>query len=73
MRYNIWHIELYHGWSDYDGPEDCNVNKDIIMDSDFTKEQVKDMLVSIYQDDRTVAIHKCELIKSNQKLWLEDL
>lgn len=73
MRYNIWHIELYHGWSDYDGPEDCNVNKDIIMDSEFTKEQVQDMLVSIYPDDMTVEFHKCELIKSNQKLWLEDL
>lgn len=73
MKYNIWHIELYHGWGDYDAPEDCNVKKDIIMDADFSRDQVMDMLVSIYQDDRTVAIHKCELIKSSQKLWLEDL
>ena len=73
MRYNIWHIELYHGWSDCDGPEDCNVKKDIIMDSDFSKDQVMDMLVSLYSDDRIVEIYKCELVKSNQKLWLEDL
>jgi len=73
MRYNIWHIELYHGWSDYDGPNDCNVNKDIIMDADFSKDQVMDMLVGLYSEDRNVAINKCELVKGNQKLWLEDL
>jgi hypothetical protein len=73
MRYNIWHIELYHGWSDYDGPNDCNVNKDIIMDADFSRDQVMDMLVGLYSEDRNVEINKCELVKGNQKLWLEDL
>lgn len=73
MKYNIWHIELYHGWSDYDGPNDINVNKDIIMDADFSRDQVMDMLVGLYSEDRNVEIKECELVKGNQKLWLEDL
>ena len=73
MKYNIWHIEMYHGWSDYDGPEDCNVKRDIIMDARFNKEKVVDMLVALYPDDRTVVVHKCELVKGDQKLWLEDV
>lgn len=73
MKYNIWHIELYHGWSDYDGLNDINVNKDIIMDADFSRDQVMDMLVGLYSEDRNVEIKECELVKGNQKLWLEDL
>ena len=73
MKYNIWRVELYHGWSDCDGPEDCNVKNDFLFDSRFSKEQVEDMLVTLYQDDRTVEIWKCELVKRDQKLWLEDI
>ena len=72
MKYNIWYVELYHGWSDYDGPEDCNFKKKVIMNDSFTKEQVEDMLTALYHDDRVVVIHKCELVKSD-RLYLEDI
>lgn len=62
MNYNVWHIELYHGWYDYDGPEDCNVKDDFVFDARFTKEQVMEMMVSLYEDDRCVEIAKCNLI-----------
>ena len=72
MKYNIWHVEMYHGFSDFDGPEDCNVKKNFIFDASFTKEQVMDMLVGIYSEDRVVEIVKCECIKSD-RLFLEDI
>jgi len=72
MKYNIWYVELYHGWSDYDGPEDCNFKKKVIMNDSFTKEQVEDMLTALWPDERVVQIHKCELVKSD-KLYLEDI
>lgn len=30
MEYNVWHIEMYAGWSDCDGPADCNIKRDYV-------------------------------------------
>ena len=64
-KFNVWHIDAYSGWSDYDGPDDCNIHKDIIMDASFTKKQVVDMYMSLL-GGRTIAISKCELIGEGQ-------
>ncbi len=64
-KFNVWHIDAYSGWSDYDGPEDCNIHKDIIMDASFTKKQVVDMYMSLL-GGRTTVISKCELIGEGQ-------
>lgn len=72
MKYNIWHVEMYHGASDYDDSKDCNIKKNFIMDASFTREEVMDMLVGLYQEDRVVEIVKCDLIKSD-RLYLEDI
>ena len=37
MKYKIWHIDAYVGWSDYDSPSDCNYHLDMIMDASFSK------------------------------------
>lgn len=66
MKYNIWHVEMYHGWYDYDGPEDCNLKRDIIMDAGLKKNHIIQILCSLYSDERTVVVHKCELVKSGQ-------
>ena len=60
-KYKIWHIDAYSGWSDYEGPQDCNIHKDIVMDACFTKQQVIDMYVSLLEG-RSIAIAKCECI-----------
>lgn len=73
MKYNIWHIEMYAGWSDCDGPSDCNIKDDYIFDSRFNKQEVIDMMVSKYDNSRCVEVWKCKLIKSNQELYLVDL
>ena len=73
LRYNIWHIEMYAGWSDCDGPSDCNIKGDYLFDSRFNKGEVMDMMVSKYDDNRNVEVWICECIKENQKLWLEDI
>lgn len=73
LRYNIWHIEMYAGWSNCDGPADCNIKGDYIFDSRFDQKEVIDMMVSKYNDGRCVEVWKCECIKSDQKLWLEDI
>jgi hypothetical protein len=63
---------MYHGDSDFDWSKDCNVKKNFIFDASFNKEQVMDMLVSLYNDDRVVEIEECECVKSD-RLYLEDL
>lgn len=64
-KYNIWHIDAYSGWSDYDGPEDCNIHKDIIMDAHFSKDQVVNMYMELLSG-RSTAISKCTLVKSGE-------
>ena len=63
LKYNIWHIDGYSGWSDYDGPSDCNHHEDIVMDAQYSKKDVVDMWMSRYSG-RTVAVAKCELVGS---------
>ena len=60
--FNIWHLEAYRGYSDYDGPEDCNVHKDLIMDASFSKEAVIKMWMCLNSDARSVAVAKCEIV-----------
>ena len=58
MKYKIWHIDAYAGQYDYDGPQDCNIHKDIVMDASFTSTNVVDMFVST-QNSRQVTVAKC--------------
>lgn len=71
MEYNIWHIEMYVGWSDCDGPEDCNIKRDYIFDASFSKQDVINMITSKYNKERCLEIWKCILIDGNHKLCLE--
>lgn len=64
-KFNVWHIDAYSGWSDYDGPSDCNIHEDIIMDAQFLKDQVLDMYSSLLSGRSTVIV-KCEIIKSGE-------
>ena len=61
MKYKVWHIDAYAGWYDYDGPSDCNIHKDIVMDACFKKDQVSSMFSSNL-DARTVVIENCVCI-----------
>lgn len=60
-EYKIWHIDAYSGWSDYDGPQDCNIHKDIVMDASFKKQQVIDMYISTLFG-RMVTVANCTCI-----------
>ena len=73
MEYNIWHIEMYAGWSDCDGPADCNIIRDFIFDASFSKKDVMDMLMAKYNKERCVEIWKCEFVDSNHEFCLDDL
>lgn len=57
---------MYHGWSDCDGPEDCNVKDDFIFDARFNRQEVMDMMVSMHDSDRRVEIWKCECISTDE-------
>ena len=63
MKYNIWHIDAYYGWSDCDGPEDCNVHQDYLFNADWTRQQVMDAFVSKYDEYRNVEVWECAIIK----------
>lgn len=73
MKYNVWHIELYHGWYDCDGPSDCNLKGDYIFDARFTKDDVMGLFAQKYSESRVFEVWKCEKIKENQELYLADL
>ena len=62
IKYNIWHIDGYVGWADYDGPSDCNTHIDYIIDDKFTKEDVIDMFCNEHKKSRVVVVCKCLLI-----------
>lgn len=64
-KFNVWHIDAYSGWSDYEGPSDCNIHKDIIMDASFSKEDVINMYMELLSG-RSKIISKCTLIKSEE-------
>jgi hypothetical protein len=66
LKYNIWHIDAYYGWSDYDGPEDCNVHQNYVFNASWTKKEVMDAFVSKYDGYRSIAISKCELVSSGE-------
>lgn len=61
--YNIWHLDAYYGWDDYDGPMDCNYHNDIIMDKRFSKEDVITAWMAIHSESRVTAVSKCTLVK----------
>ena len=65
-KYNVWHVDMYHGWNDCDGPQDCNDHKEIIMDASLTKEDVIGMFCAKYKDCRVVSIWKCAVIASGE-------
>ena len=62
IKYNIWHIDRYVGWDDYDDPSDCNTHIDYIIDAKFTKEDVIDMFCNENKKHRMVVVCKCFLI-----------
>ena len=64
--YNLWHIEAYAGWNDYDGPEDCNFRKDVVLDKMFTKQNVIDMWCALHKDARVVAVSKVYLVEEQE-------
>ncbi len=63
-KYNIWHIDAYRGFSDYDGPMDCNYHRDLIMDASFSKDDVMEAWMAMNSDARCTAISKCVLVKN---------
>lgn len=63
MKANFWKITGYKGRNDYDGPEDDNIDLNLIMDDRFTKEQIEEIMSQYWSKFyRSVAI-KAELIK----------
>lgn len=62
LKYNIWHIDGYAGYDNYDGPSDCNIHKDYIVNASYTKKDVINMFCNQYKDCREVAVSKCFLV-----------
>jgi hypothetical protein len=67
-KYNVWHIDAYAGWNDYDGPEDCNFRKDVVFDKMFSKQDVIDMWCALHSESRCVAVSKVYLVKEVEEL-----
>ena len=62
IKYNIWHIDGYAGWDDYDEPSDCNTHIDYIVDAKFTEQDVINMFYDKHKKSRVVVVCKCFLI-----------
>lgn len=66
MKYNIWYLEGYAGWSDYDGPQDVNYREKFVMNASCTKSEVISLFYGRHKNERCRAIHSCEIIKSGE-------
>lgn len=72
MTVNIWKISGYMGWSDYDGPQDDNVNFIVAMDSRFKKEDVEEIFVNRYsksEKNRVVVISATLIDEGKEIDW----
>ena len=47
-------------------PEDCNIHKNIVMDTQFTKKNVVEMYRTLLGGGRSTIIAKCEIVKSGE-------
>ena len=65
VKYNIWHIDAYEGSGDYNGPEQCNISINLVVNSIFSKESVIDMFMSTL-NGRTKCVAKCEFVESGE-------
>lgn len=48
MKVNIWNIEGYKGFDDYDGVDDNNFSFKVAMDSRFTQEEIEEIFLNRY-------------------------
>lgn len=64
-KYNIWHIDAYAGFSDCDGPNDCNIHEDIIFDAKFSRSDIMSMLTGLYGENRVFEVWKCQKVDSD--------
>jgi len=53
---NKWKVTGYYGFSDYDGPEDDNINLIMEMDKSVTKEELEYLLFKRYEKYRCVVL-----------------
>lgn len=66
VKINIWHFQGYSGWSDYDGPQDINIDMHIGVDSRFNCDAVI-ALVGMRYNNRIFTCVKCDLETSFEK------
>ena len=62
IKYNIWNIKGYVGFYDCDGPNDYNVNTNLILNSTYTKKDVIDVFCEKHKGKRNVVIGSCEIV-----------
>lgn len=55
MTINIWLIEGYCGFDNYDGSEDNNFHIKVAIDSRFKKEDIQELIVAKTKKYRSVA------------------
>lgn len=51
-----WHISGYHGFSDYDGPADDNLDFCMVVPYDVTEAELRALLMERYCTDRVVCL-----------------
>lgn len=71
LKYNVWHIDGYVGNNECDGPNDFNVHKDYIVNSEYKKEQVISMFNDLYKGYREIIVGKCRLISNGAITYKE--
>ncbi len=66
LKYNVWKISGFRGCNDYDGPADDNTEKEIIMDSHFTKDDVERIMLAYWSRFYRVVSIKAELLNKGE-------
>ena len=62
MEANVWRITGYKGRNDYDGPDDDNIDIEIIFDSRFKKDDVETIMLNYWGKKYRSVVIKAELV-----------
>ena len=62
MEANVWRITGYKGTSDYDGPDDDNIDLEIIFDSRFKKADVETIMLNYWSKKYRSVVIKAEIV-----------
>lgn len=68
-NYNIWKIEGYKGFNDFDGRDNYNFCKTMIFDKEFSKKDIEEIIIAKYSKNNRVVVAEATLSEESSNNW----